>query len=161
MDQRISTEPPGLYTDAGLAARKHSHRLLRRKNGWWMRGMRPVLELTHTLIYYAKTKRHVSFLSHAPRLHSDFQIKCESMKFFADMKTNIKHAVDSAYEFDTSRSADSISRNVRRAQALLAKTTFIYRVRLIASHLQPTDHSHMVHRISTLASAHVIHIDTP
>jgi hypothetical protein len=61
MDQRKSIEPPGLYTDAGLAARMHSHRLLRRTNGWWMRGMRHVPELTHILIHYAKTKRHVSF----------------------------------------------------------------------------------------------------
>jgi hypothetical protein len=83
------------------------------------------------------------------------------MKLLTVMKTNIKHAVYSSYEFDTSRAPDSISRNVSRAQALLAKTTFIYRVRLIASHLQPTEHRHMVHRISTLASAHVIHIDTP
>lgn len=37
MDQRISIEPPGPYTDPGLAARIHSHRLLRRKNGRWMR----------------------------------------------------------------------------------------------------------------------------
>jgi hypothetical protein len=78
------------------------------------------------------------------------------------MKTRIKHAVDSSYEFDTSRAPESISRNVRRAQALLAKTTFIYRVRLIiASHLHPTEHRHMAHRTSTLASARVIHIDTP
>jgi hypothetical protein len=61
MGQRISIEPPGLYTDAGLAARMHSHRLLCRTNGWWMRGMKHVPELTHILIHYAKTKRHVSF----------------------------------------------------------------------------------------------------
>jgi hypothetical protein len=101
------------------------------------------------------------FLSHVARLHSDFQIKCDSVKLLTDMKTKIKHAVDSLYGFDTSRAPESISRNVRRAQALLAKTTFIYRVRLlIASHLHPADR-HMVHRISTLASAHVIRIDTP
>jgi Domain of unknown function (DUF6532) len=100
------------------------------------------------------------FLSHVAQLNSDFQIKCDSMKLLADMKTMIKHAVDSSYGFGTSRAPDSISRNASRAQALLAKTTFIYRVRLVASHLQPTEHR-MVHRISTLASAHVIHIDTP
>src|SRR6266849_1438688 len=98
------------------------------------------------------------FLSHVARLHLDFQIKCDSMKLLTDMKTKIKHVVDSSYEFDTSRAPESISRNVRHAQALLAKATFIYRVRLlIASHLHPTEHRHMVHRISTLASAHVIH----
>jgi hypothetical protein len=83
------------------------------------------------------------------------------MEFLADIKTKIKHAVDSSYDFDTSRAPDSIGRNVSRAQALLAKATFIYRVRLIAPHLQPTEHRHMVHRISTLVDAHVIHIDTP
>jgi hypothetical protein len=61
MDQRISIEPPGLSTDAGLAAKMHSRRLLRRTNGWWMRGMRHVPELTHILIHYAKTTRYVSF----------------------------------------------------------------------------------------------------
>jgi hypothetical protein len=62
------------------------------------------------------------------------------MELLTDMKSKIKHAVDSLYEFDTSRAPDSISRNVSRAQALLAKTTFVYRVRLIASHLQPTEY---------------------
>lgn len=38
MDQKA----PGLYTYAGLAARMHSHRLLRRTNGRWMRGIRKV-----------------------------------------------------------------------------------------------------------------------
>jgi hypothetical protein len=100
------------------------------------------------------------FLSHVAQLHSDFQIKCDSLKLLTDMKKKIKHAVDSSYEFGTSRAPYSISRNASRAQALLAKTTFIYRVRLIASHFQPTEHR-MVHRITTLASAHVIDIDTP
>jgi hypothetical protein len=101
------------------------------------------------------------FLSRMAQLHLDFQFKCSSMKLLNEMKTKIKSAVESSYEFDTSRAPDSISRNTSRAQALLAKATFIYRVRLIASHLQPTEHRHMVHRISTLAGAHVIHIDTP
>ena len=97
-----------------------------------------------------------------------FQIKCDSMKLLADIKTEIKHAVDSLYEFDTSRAAEMIGRNATRAQALLAKTKFVYRVRLMASHLQSTEHHHMVHRIPTLdhriptlASVHVIHIDIP
>jgi hypothetical protein len=101
------------------------------------------------------------FFCHIRHGFTRIQIKCDSMKFLTDMKTKIKHAVDSSYQFDTSRAPDSISRNVHRAQALLAKTTFIYRVRLIASHLQPIEHRHMVHRISTLASARVIHIDIP
>ena len=135
MDQRISIEPPGLYTDPGLAARMHSHRLLRRKNGWWMRGTRRISELTRILIHYTKMKRRVLFLSDVTRLHSDFQIKCDNMKLIFDMKTKVKHAVDSSYGFDTSRAADSIGRNAHRAQELLAKATFIYRVRHIASHL--------------------------
>jgi hypothetical protein len=126
-----------------------------------MRGMRHIPELTHILIRYAKMKRYISFLSHVARLYSSFQIKCDSMEFLTDIKTKIKHAVDSSYQFDTSRAPDSISRNVSRAQALLAKAAFIYRVRFIASHLQPTEHCHMVYRILTLADAHVIHIDTP
>ena len=75
------------------------------------------------------------FLSHMAQLHKDFQIKCSSMKFFTDMKTKIKSAVESSYEFDTSPSPQSITRNANRAQALLAKTTFIHRVYLIVSHL--------------------------
>ena len=136
MDQRISIEPPGLYTDAGLAARMHSHRLLRRTNGWWMHGMRHIGigELTHILIHYAKTKRHVSFLLHVTLLHPYFQIKCDSMKLLADMKTKTKHAVDSLFGFETGQAADSIGRNASRAQALLDKTTFIYQVCVIAFH---------------------------
>jgi len=61
------------------------------------------------------------------------QFTCSSMKFLTDMKTKIKHAVEYSYEFDTSQAPDSISRNASRAQALLADTTFIYQVRLIAS----------------------------
>ena len=33
MEQRIRIELPGLYTDVGLAARMHSHRLISRTNG--------------------------------------------------------------------------------------------------------------------------------
>ena len=55
--------------------------------------------------------------------HKDFQFKCSSMKFLDDMKTKIKSAVVSSYEFDTSRAPDSIRRNASRAQALLAETT--------------------------------------
>jgi hypothetical protein len=97
--------------------------------------MRHVSELMHILIHYAKTKRHASFLSHVARLHSDFQIKCDSMKLLDDIKTKTKPAVESLYKFDTSQAPESISRNARRAQALLAETTFIYRVHLIVSYL--------------------------
>jgi hypothetical protein len=100
-------------------------------------------------------------LSHMAQLHPDFQFKCSSMKLLNDMKTKIKSAVESSYGFDTSRAPDSISRNASRAQALLPNATFIYRVCLIASRLQPTEHRHMVHRISTLAGSRTIHIDTP
>ena len=80
------------------------------------------------------------FLPPAARLHSDFQIKCDNMELLAEMKAKIKPAVDSLYEFDTSQAPNSVSRNASRAQALLAKTTFIYRVRLMASHLRSTEH---------------------
>jgi hypothetical protein len=83
------------------------------------------------------------------------------MKLLNDMKTKIKSAVESSYEFDTSRDSQSISHNASRAQALLAETTFIYRVYLIVLHLYPTEHRHMGYRSSILAGAYVIHIDTP
>ncbi|KAN0116042.1 hypothetical protein V8E52_006348 [Russula decolorans] len=54
------------------------------------------------------------------------EFKCSSMKLFNDMKTKIKSAVESSYEFDSSRDSQSISHNASRAQALLAETTFIY-----------------------------------
>jgi hypothetical protein len=82
------------------------------------------------------------FLSDMAQLHLDVQFKCRSMKLLKYMKMMIKSVVESSYEFDTSRAPDSISRNTGRAQALLANTTFIYRVRLIAPHLQPTEHRH-------------------
>jgi hypothetical protein len=72
------------------------------------------------------------FLSHMAQLHSDFQLKCSSMMLLNDMKTKTKYAVESSYEFDTSRAPQSISRNASRA---LAETAFIYRVHLIVSHL--------------------------
>jgi hypothetical protein len=61
------------------------------------------------------------------------QFTCNSMRFLTDMKMKIKHAVESSYEFDTSQAPNSIDHNASHAQALLAKMTFIYRVRLIAS----------------------------
>ena len=75
------------------------------------------------------------FLSHVTRLHSDFQIKYDSMKLLTDMKMKTKSAVEYLYEFDSSHAPQSISRNASRAQALLAETTFIYQVYRIASHL--------------------------
>ena len=73
------------------------------------------------------------FLSHVARLHSDFQIKCDSMKLFNYMKTKTESAVTFSYEFDTSRAPDSIQigLNASQAQALLTNNAFIYRVRLI------------------------------
>ena len=82
--------------------------------------------------YITPRRRGMSrFLSHVAQLHSHFQIKCDSMKLLNDMKTKTKSAVESLYEFDTSQAPQSIGRNASRAQALLAKTTFIYRVHLI------------------------------
>ena len=73
------------------------------------------------------------FWSHVAWLHSNFQIKCDSMRFLTDIKTKIKHVVQYSFEFNTSKASDSISHNASLAQALLAKTSFIFRVRLIAS----------------------------
>jgi hypothetical protein len=108
--------------------------------------MRHVSELTHVLIYHAKTKRHVLhvlFFATCDMVHSDFQIKCDSLKLLAYMKTKIKHTLDSCYEFDTGRAPESISRNASRAQALLAEKTFIYRVYLILPQLWPTERRHI------------------
>jgi hypothetical protein len=55
------------------------------------------------------------------------------MTLLSDIKMNIKHIVESSYGFDTSQDGDIIGRNASRAQALLAKMTFVYLVRLIAS----------------------------
>ena len=71
------------------------------------------------------------------RIHTDSQFVCSGMKLVTDIKTKIKHIVESSYGFDTSRAPDVISRNTSRAQGLLTKMTFIYQVRLIAS---PTEH---------------------
>jgi hypothetical protein len=65
------------------------------------------------------------------------------MKLLNDMKMKTKSAVDSSYEFDTSQAPQSISHNASRAQELLAETTFIYRVYLIVSYLEPTERRHM------------------
>ena len=100
------------------------------------------------------------FLSHMAQLHLDFQFKCSSMELLNDMKTKAKSAVESLYNFDTSQAPQSISHNTRRAQALLAKTSFIYQVNLIVSHLWLTERRHMNYRSSILANPHVIHIDT-
>ena len=63
------------------------------------------------------------------------KFRCSSMKLLNDMKTKARSAVESSYEFETSQALRSISRNASRAQALLAETTFIYRVYLIILHL--------------------------
>jgi hypothetical protein len=55
------------------------------------------------------------------------------MGFIADIKKNIWHAVETLYEFNTSRDPRSISHNATRAHALLDNMTFVYGVRLNAS----------------------------
>ncbi|KAI0294523.1 hypothetical protein BC826DRAFT_1010993 [Russula brevipes] len=50
-----------------------------------------------------------------------------SMMFLFNMKTEIKHTVESSYGFDPSQAPDSISHNARHAQALLTSMAFIYR----------------------------------
>jgi hypothetical protein len=62
-----------------------------------------------------------------------FQFTCSNMWFLTKMKTKISRAVFFSYGFDNSQAPDSMRRNASRAQALLARTTFMYRVRLIAS----------------------------
>ena len=44
----------------------------------------------------------------------------------------IMHAVETSYEFDTSQAPENIGRNASRAQALLSKMRFVYRVRLFS-----------------------------
>ena len=70
------------------------------------------------------------FLSHASRINSDLQFVYDSLRFITDLKMNIMHAVESFYGFDTSQASESIGRNTSRAQALLTKMRFVYRVRL-------------------------------
>jgi hypothetical protein len=55
------------------------------------------------------------------------------MELLAEIKTKVEHAVESLYEFNTSRDPDSISHNAKRAQALLTDMAFVYGVRLSAS----------------------------
>ena len=81
------------------------------------------------------------------------------MELVIDIKKKIEHAVETSYEFDTGRAPDKIRRNKGRAKALLSEMTFVYRVRLIRHHLQPTEHRHVGYRDSTLAYS--INIDTP
>ena len=97
-----------------------------------MCGMRHVSEQENVDFLYPETKRHVFFITCGPA-SLGFQVTFSSMMFLAYMKMNIRHAVESSYEFDTSRAPNIISRNASHAQALLAKMTFIYQVRLIAS----------------------------
>jgi hypothetical protein len=82
------------------------------------------------------------FLPHSARIHTNFQFVFNSMELVTDIRKNIKHAVESLYEFDTSRAPDNISRNATRVRALLIDTKFVYRVRLIYHHLRPTEHRH-------------------
>ena len=70
------------------------------------------------------------FLLHAARINSDLQFVYDSLRFITDLKMNIMHAVESFYGFDTSQASESIGRNSSRAQALLTKMRFVYRVRL-------------------------------
>jgi hypothetical protein len=51
------------------------------------------------------------------------------MILLSEMKTKLKHAVQTLYEFDPNQTARSISYNVARANELLTKMAFIYRVR--------------------------------
>ncbi|KAH9970810.1 hypothetical protein BJV74DRAFT_255904 [Russula compacta] len=55
------------------------------------------------------------------------EVVTSSMTLLNDMKMRIMHAVMTSYGFNTSQAAHSISSNITCAQALLAKTTFIYR----------------------------------
>ena len=53
------------------------------------------------------------------------------MMLLNDMKMRIMHAVETSYGFNTCQASHSINSNVKRAQALLARMTFVYKVRPI------------------------------
>ena len=48
------------------------------------------------------------------------------------------HEVESLYGFDTNQAPESMSRNASRAQALLTRASFVYRVRLIELPFSPS-----------------------
>ena len=68
------------------------------------------------------------FLTNVTRINVNSQVVTSSMTLFNDMKMRVTHAVETSYGFNTSQASQSISSNVRYAQALLARNTFIYRV---------------------------------
>jgi Domain of unknown function (DUF6532) len=51
------------------------------------------------------------------------------MTLLSEMKTKLKHAVETLYEFNRNRTSGSISYNMAHADELLTKMAFIYRVR--------------------------------
>ena len=69
------------------------------------------------------------------RLHMDSQVVIDNIVLLAEMKTSIRHPVESLYGFNTSRAPESIGKNAELAQALLKDMTFTYRVRPIPSPL--------------------------
>ena len=69
---------------------------------------------------------------HGARINSNFQFVYDSLRFVTDIKMKIMHAVETSYEFDTSQAPENIGRNASRAQALLSKMRFVYRVRLFS-----------------------------
>jgi len=65
--------------------------------------------------------------AHPSPSRQDEEFEYDNLRFITDVKTNIMHAVESLYGFDTSHASESIGRNASLAQALLTKTTFVYR----------------------------------
>lgn len=52
------------------------------------------------------------------------------MSLLSEMKTKLRHAVKTLYEFNPHRTPGSVSYNIAHANELLTKMAFIYRVRL-------------------------------
>ena len=57
------------------------------------------------------------------------QFTVNSMAILSDMRTKLRRAVATQYEFDRNQTAESISYNVAHTEELLTKMAFIYRVR--------------------------------
>jgi hypothetical protein len=51
------------------------------------------------------------------------------MSLLSEMKTKLRHAVETLYEFNPNQTPGSISYNIAHANELLTKMAFIYRVR--------------------------------
>ncbi|KAH9957048.1 hypothetical protein BJV74DRAFT_954723 [Russula compacta] len=97
---------------------------------WSYLSCRDAFPLPHTAEEWAATawSEACAFTGENPTAFPEVEeVLTSSMTFLNDMKMRIMHAVETSYGFDTSQASHSISSNATCAQALLAKTTFIYR----------------------------------